>query len=498
MRHGPLSAARGLSPGRWRGLSMPAEHRRLVARCIPPAVVGLLLVLLPAPVGLSSRAWHYFVLFATVMVAITTEPIPAPAVGLAGVVVAAMSGLVYQTPAQSISWALSGFSNNLSWLIFASMVLASGYERTGLGRRIALWLTKYLGRSTLGLGYVVALADLAIAPFTPSNLARSAGTIYPVIRNIPGLYGSAPGPTGRRMGGYLMYTALASTCVTSSMFPTAFAANLLAVGIIEQGLGVHISWREWVVGFLPVGVALLALVPSLLYWIYPPEITRAPHVPAWASVELAKMGRMSVMETMMLAGVIFVITLWVAGSRYTDATTAAILAVVLLVARGIVSWDDVVGNKQAWSVLIWFSTLVTLAGGLVQVRFVHWLTDLIEPAFSGVGFGFGIVALVVTFFFLHYLFATVSGHATALLPVFLVVAVRIPGAAPATWALILAFTLGLMGILTPYATGPSPVYYTCGYIRRRDFWMYGLILGTVFLVVYVSIGIPWLLWLGSR
>jgi di/tricarboxylate transporter len=201
-------------------------------------------------------------LFVTISVGVTTKAIPAPAVGLAGVVLAAMSGLVRQTPAQAITWALNGFSNNLAWLIFASMVLAVGYEKTGLGRRIALWLIKYLGRSTLGLGYVVALADLAIAPFTPSNLARSAGTTYPVIRNIPGLYGSEPGPTARRMGGYLMYTELAATCVTSSMFPTAFAANLLAVGRIAQTLDVSIAWREWVLGFLPVGLALLALVPD--------------------------------------------------------------------------------------------------------------------------------------------------------------------------------------------------------------------------------------------
>ncbi|HYB44163.1 MAG TPA: DASS family sodium-coupled anion symporter [Candidatus Methylomirabilis sp.] len=490
---------RALSPSAWiYWRSLPAHRRHVLTRGIAPAAIGVALLLVPVPAGLPPRAWYYFALFAAVIVGITTEPIPAPAVGLAGVIIAAMSGLVHQNPAQSIAWALSGFSNSLAWLVFASMVLAAGYEKTGLGRRIALWLIKNLGGSTLGLGYVVALADLAIAPFTPSNVARSAGTIYPVIRNIPALYGSAPGATGRRMGGYLMYTALAATCVTSSMFPTAFAANLLAVGLIAQTVGVSISWREWVLGFLPVGLALVALVPALVYWLYPPEVKRAPHAPGWAAAELAKMGRMSVMETMMLAGVLFAVSLWVGGSRYTDATTAAIFAVVLLITRGIVSWDDVVGNKQAWSVFVWFSTLVTLAGGLVEVQFVPWLTGFIEPALTVFGFPAVIGVLVVSFFLLHYLFATVSGHAAALLPVFLSVAVRFPGASPKTWALILAFTLGLMGILTPYATGPSPLYYSSGFIRHRDFWLGGLVMGAVFLLVYLLIGIPWLLWRGAR
>ena len=57
-------------------------------------------------------------------------------------------------------------------------------KEAGLGKRIALVLLHRLGRRTLGLGYAIALADLALAPFTPSNTARSAGTIYPVIINI--------------------------------------------------------------------------------------------------------------------------------------------------------------------------------------------------------------------------------------------------------------------------------------------------------------------------
>ena len=52
----------------------------------------------------------------------------------------------------------------------------------------------------------------------------------------------------------------------------------------------------------------------------------------------------------------------------------------------------------------------------------------------------------------------------------------------------------MMGILTPYATGPSPVYYRCGYISRSEFWTLGLILGVVFLGLYLVIGVPWILW----
>jgi len=32
-------------------------------------------------------------------------------------------------------------------------------------------------------------------------------------------------------------------------------------------------------------------------------------------------------------------------------------------AHRVVQWNDIIGNKAAWNVLVWFATLVTLAGG---------------------------------------------------------------------------------------------------------------------------------------
>ena len=473
---------------------MTPERRSFFVRAAPPLLVGGLIVLLPVPEGLKPQAWYYFALFAAVIVGVATEPIPPGAVGLAGVVIAAMSGLVFKNPTQAVNWALSGFGQPTVWLIFGAYVLSVGYEKTGLGKRIALRLIRRFGSSSLGLGYAITLTDLAIAPFTPSNTARSAGTIYPVIRNIPSLYGSEPGPTARKIGGYLMYSALGATCVTSSMFPTALAPNILAVLLIADTLGVTIPWIDWVTGFLPVGVLLLVGLPPFLHRIYPPEITWVPSAPKWAAEELKRLGPMRRMEWLMLSGTLLVIALWIGGSRYTDATTAALLGVVLLVVRGVVSWDDILGNRRAWDTVMWIATLVTMASGLVQVEFVPWVAATIKPVMSSLTLPVAVVFLITVFFFVHYLFATISGHATALLPLFLILAVTVPGLSPKGWALALGYTFGMMGILTPYATGPSPVYYRCGYISRTEFWTLGLILGVVFLGLYLAIGVPWILW----
>jgi L-tartrate/succinate antiporter len=414
---------------------------------------------------------------------------------LTGVVIAAITSLVFNTPSQSVSWALSGFSNTTVWLIFAAYMFALGYTKTGLGKRIALWLIKQLGKRTLGLGYATALCDLVIAPFTPSNTARSGGMVYPIIANIPGLYGSKPDQTARKIGSYLMYTAFAVTNVTSSMFLTGVAPNVLAVAMAANTLKVSISWVTWFIGFLPVGVILFLLVPVLLYKIYPPEVKATPEAPVWASEQLKAMGKITRKELTLLALVILALSLWIGGTQYLDATTTAILIVALMVILKVVSWDDVITYKQAWNVLIWFATLVTMADGLARVKFVEWITNSVAPALKGLSLISVILLLAGLFFFLHYLFASTTAHTTALFPAFLALAVKVPGLSPTSWALLLGYNIGIIGILTPYATGPAPIYYGTGYIKGKEFWGFGAILGILFFLIYILVGVPWMLFL---
>jgi len=469
---------------------------RLAARAAIPLLVCAALALAPVPAGLSENAWLYFALFAGVMVGIITEPIPQAAVGLLGIVAAAVSGVVHDSAEESARWALSGFSNSTVWLIFAAFVFALGYSQSGLGRRIALLLIRLLGKRTLGLGYAVALADLALAPVMPSNTARSGGTIYPIISNIPGLFGSKPHEASRKkIGSYLMYTALATTCVTSCIFLTGHASNLLALSLIAETTNVSITWADWFKGFAPVGIILFPLVPLLLYKIYPPGIRESPDAARWAQEELRNMGPMTGRERTMLLLAMVALVIWIAGGEYVEAAIAAILIILLMVILGVVSWDDILRNTSAWNMLIWFATMVTLARGLAETKFVEWVGQSIAPMLSTLGTSAAIVLLVGTFYYMHYLFASTSAHTSALLPGFLGVAALIPDVSPMTGALLLAYPLGLIGILTPYGIGPSPIYYGGGYIPGRDFWIYGFILGLIFFLVYMVIIIPWLAFL---
>jgi L-tartrate/succinate antiporter len=241
---------------------------------------------------------------------------------------------------------------------------------------------------------------------------------------------------------------------------------------------------------------MLVLIPVATYYLYPPEVKRGDEVPKWAAGELAKLGGLTRREIVLGGLVILALTMWVFGGKYINATTAALVVISLMLVFGVVTWDDIVKNSTAWNTLAWFATLVALADGLNRVGFVKWFADSVASYMTGFTPFAAMLALVVVFYLTHYLFASITAHVTALLPVMLAVGATIPGMDMPEFALLLCLTLGIMGILTPYATGPSPVYYGSGYLPARDYWRLGAVFGVLFIVVFLVVTVPWLALIG--
>ncbi|SFM93535.1 L-tartrate/succinate antiporter [Izhakiella capsodis] len=488
-----------------KAVSMTSGKKNRLIMLFLPVIVAVLLLLIPVPHGLEPYSWHFFAVFVGVIVGLIFEPLPGAVIGLTGVVVIALfsqwllfsptelASPGFNQATQAFQWAVSGFDNSTVWLIFAAFMFAAGYDKTQFGRRLALILVKYLGRRSLTLGYAITFADLLLAPFTPSNTARSGGTIYPIIANLPPLYDSKPNdPSARRIGSYLMWVAITAACITSSMFLSALAPNLLALALVKSVVGFNISWGMWFLAFLPLGLLLILTMPLLAYWFYPPQVKFNDEVPRWASQELEKLGKLSRNEIMLMVFVICALLMWIFATAWIEPAMAALLIVVLMLWTGILNWNDIISNKAAWNTFAWFATLVALADGLAKVGFIVWLGKEGAQLLHGIDPQVSAVMLLVAFYLLHYLFASSTAHTTALLPAMLTTAASIPGINMPVFCLMMVTSLGVMGIITPYGTGPSPIYYGSGYLPTKDYWRLGTIFGAIFLIALMAIGYPWM------
>jgi L-tartrate/succinate antiporter len=327
----------------------------------------------------------------------------------------------------------------------------------------------------------------------PSNTARSGGTIFPIIKSIPPLYGSLPGASAHGIGGYIMWTAFAAQAITSSMFLTGNAANIFAVSVLKETAKIQLSWADWAIGFLPVGLLLFIALPPLVFFVYRPEVRASAEVPRWAGQELAKMGRIARQELLMAVIAVAALALWIFASERLNPATVALIAFGLMILTRLIEWQDVLAYQEAWKVLIWMATLITLADGLSKVGFLNWFAAGVGCACAGIPATWTLIIFVAIFFASHYMFASLTAHATALFPVFLAAGAAVPGMPVRPFALTLCYTLGLMGVLTPYATGPAPIYFGSGYITKRQFWLLGTLFGAISLLVLLAIGVPYLL-----
>jgi di/tricarboxylate transporter len=145
-------------------------------------------------------------------------------------------------------------------------------------------------------------------------------------------------------------------------------------------------------------------------------------------------------------------------------------------------------------VLAWFATLVALADGLNQVGFLSWVAQRSAAGMAGFPVVIAAVLLIALFFAIHYLFASTTAHTTAVLPAFLAAVVAIPGMPVDAVVHTLVYSLSLMGVLTPYATGPAPLWFSAGYISNGEFWKLGALTGALYLLGLLVIELPYLLY----
>lgn len=474
-------------------------------RLIPALIaiaIGIVIGFLPTPEGVSSQGWLMLAIFVATIAAIIGKAMPIGAVSVVAITVVAVSGVTSDNPGTAIRDALGSFSNSLIWLIAVAIMISRGLIKTGLGERIGYYFIALFGKRTIGIGYGLALSELVIAPVTPSNTARGGAIIHPIMLSIAKSFGCTPdNDNTNRIGKYLALVNYHSNPITSAMFITATAPNPLTVKLIADATGaaISLSWTTWALAMLLPGLVAIALMPLVIYLMYPPEIKSTPDAVNFARERLEKLGKLTRDEGIML-GVFVVLLLlwadvpaWILGDAFTlNSTTTAFVGLSILLVTGVLNWKDVLTEKSAWDTLVWFGALVMMATQLNKLGVIDWFSGAIQQGIVSTGLGWpaSTALLVLVFLYSHYFFASTTAHITAMMGAFLVVGLGL-GAPPMAFVLMMAATSSIMMTLTHYATGTSPVIFGSGYVGLGEWWKAGFVMSLVNLLLWVVVGGLW-------
>jgi divalent anion:Na+ symporter, DASS family len=319
--------------------------------------------------------------------------------------------------------------------------------------------------------------------------------LYPVIFSLAEASGSRPDDgTEKKLGSYLMFCGMASLSLSSALWLTAMAANPLG-SEIARTFGVEINFGPWLVAASVPTLAAMALLPLVLYKVFPPQVKATPDAPAAARKALRELGPLSAHEKWVAATFVAMVLLWgLSTTLKLDSTAVAFLGLGVLLAAGVLTLKDIAKEGEVLGTFIWFAVLYTLSGALNEMGFMGFVGERLAMRLEGLPSPLVYVVLVVLYVLMHYLFVSQTAQVLALVGVFMTVG-KTAGVDAAPLAFSLLFASNYFSVLTPQGSSANVIFAGSGYLTQGELYKLGAFTTAFNLVVYLAVGTPWLMFI---
>ena len=450
------------------------------------AMALLASIVLPLPAGIDRGGLVTAGLVALMAAWWMTEALPLTATALMPFLVLPMAGVL------NAKETAGAYYSPILFLILGGAFLALAIERTGMHRRLALWLLRFSGRGSGQFGVLVAfMAAAAILSMLISNTS-TALIMVPMALAVLEAGGSPADEKDGLAGALPMGIAFAATIGGLGTL-VGTPTNAIAVGLIDRLTGVRIGFAEWAMYGLPLvilGVPLAAIIIGRVQ-----RVADHPFDVAAARLAIDTHDAWTAPEKRLLPIIAITFALWMAQpllvpllpeGALTDGTiaVAAGLSLFLLpdgTGRPLLTWPE--ADRAPWGVIMMFGGGLALAAGMSASGLADWLGQILLPlgALPLVALALLVTAMVI----LITEFASNVAAASAIVPVVASLSVALnvdpmllamPAAIAATW-----------GFMLPAGTGPNAIAWSSGRLRIDRMVKAGLVLDLVGAVVIVAL-----------
>lgn len=442
----------------------------------------VMVILLPAPKGVSLEAWKVIALAVLMLVWWISEAVPMAVTALLPML---FLPLMKVAPLKE---ATVPYSNPVVFLFMGGFMIALAMEKWNLHRRIAMGIVRRTGVNADGiiLGFMLATAFVSM---WISNTA-TAVMMLPIASSVTQLLitdSDAQPEKGMRYFSLSMMLGIAYSASIGGMATLiGTPPNVVFKGYMLSVFDYEVSFAKWMLVCLPFALLLLLCMFFLITKIlYPNNLGRFEHALNLIKTESEKLGPMRSGERTTLIIFITAALLWIGqspinglfpGLGLSDELIALVAGISLfiipadgLIGKPVLEWGDT--EKLPWGILLLFGGGLSVAVALENTGVIK----LIGQQFEGIQNAdfLIIIGLSVVTVYLSEIMSNVA-LVTVMLPVVGAVAV---GAGISPVLMCLPVTLAAScGFMLPMSTPPNAIVFASGQLTisqmvKAGFWL---------------------------
>lgn len=452
------------------------------------AVVGLVLLHLPTPEGLTHEGHIVLVMAAVSTILFVTEPIPLPTVALLIIV-----GQVLLIGMDSSDVARSLMSDSVLF-IMGSLMIAVAVVKQQLDKRLAFLIVRFTGTKTANICMGISLVSGLLASFIGEHTV--AAMMLPVGVTLIRLTSDDMRQV-RSLAAVLLFSISYGASIAGIGTPSGGARNAIMIGYWREFFydpanpetwKYAVDYMRWMVFAYPLFLIQVPFVTAVLFHTFKPKQKNIARAVVRLRAQLADQGSMKISDWTTILLFFFILLGWIFASDTVGLGTVAILGAATFLIFGLVRWEDV-NNGVNWGVVLLYAAVISMGVEMKETGAALWVAEnflaVLKPfgGDEGIGLWAAVTALttVVT--------NTMSnGAAVAVLgPIVLNLAV-VAGEDP----LIIGFLTAVassFAYLTVVGTPACTIVYSSGYLRTTDFLKAGwkmVIVSTILSLIAAS------------
>lgn len=326
----------------------------------------------PESIGLNRSGINTLGLLIALLILLITEPIPIGITCMLGVSLMVVFGVV-----KTIPEALSGYTNQILFFVLVSFGISYAITKVPLSKRILVFLIHIFGTKSNN----ILLALMLCAAILSSIMSNTATTAVLISVIINFLHVFKENNEQKQVGRAFMIALPIASMIGGMMTPAGSSLNLLTMDYLEKLAGIRITFVQWMVIGIPMGIVMILFAWIIIAKVFKPMDASEERIKEYIK-ELDIPKKLSFSEKYVAAVILTMLVLWILSSWIKALNITVVgtigLAFLFLPKIRILEWHEYTENVS-WASYFLIGTMMSLGSALSANGVSIWLINLLFP-----------------------------------------------------------------------------------------------------------------------